>query len=84
MPRAKWRLTAIADFTPKVLGEPSAAHSEGSQILMKSVFLLVGGRLPILFVKETLKSPVNARLIAQTISSANCLGVKLPSHLKTL
>jgi hypothetical protein len=28
--KAKWRLTAIADLTPKELGEPYAAHSEVS------------------------------------------------------
>jgi hypothetical protein len=43
--KAKWRLTAVANFTPKELGEPSAAHSEVSIMSMKSVFLAVGGRL---------------------------------------
>jgi hypothetical protein len=38
--KAKWRSTAVASFTPKELGEPSAAHSEVSQMSMKSVFLL--------------------------------------------
>jgi hypothetical protein len=45
--KAKWRLTAVANFTPKELvGEPSAAHSEVSQMSMKSVFLPVSGWIP--------------------------------------
>jgi hypothetical protein len=44
--KAKWCLIAVANFTPKKLGEPSAAHSEVSQMSMKSVFLAVGGRIP--------------------------------------
>ena len=44
--KAKWRSTAVANFTPKELEEPSAAHWEVSQMLMKSVFLAVGGRIP--------------------------------------
>jgi hypothetical protein len=44
--KAKWRSTAVANFTPKKLGEPSAAHSEVSQMSMKSVFLAVDGRIP--------------------------------------
>ena len=43
--KAKWRSTAVANFTPKELGEPSAAHSEVSKMSMKSVFLAFGGRL---------------------------------------
>jgi hypothetical protein len=43
--KAKWRSTAVANFTPKKLGEPSASHTEVSQMLMKSVFLAVGGRI---------------------------------------
>jgi hypothetical protein len=44
--KAKWRSTAVANFTPKELEEPSAAHWEVSQMSMKSVFLAVGGRIP--------------------------------------
>jgi hypothetical protein len=44
--KAKWRSTAIANFTPKKLGEPSVAHLEVSQMFMKSVFLVVSGWIP--------------------------------------
>jgi hypothetical protein len=44
--KAKRRSTAVANFTPKELGEPSANHSEFSKMLMQSVFLAVGGWLP--------------------------------------
>jgi hypothetical protein len=50
--KAKCRSTAIADFTPKELGEPSTAHSEVSKMSMTSVFLAVGGRLPQLLGVE--------------------------------
>ena len=50
--KAKWRSTAVATFTPKELGEPSAAHSEVSKMSMTSVFLAVGGRLPQLLGGE--------------------------------
>jgi hypothetical protein len=50
--KAKWRSTAVADFTPKELGEPYVAHSEVSKMLMKSVFLAVGVRLPQLLGGE--------------------------------
>jgi hypothetical protein len=33
--KAKWRLTVVANCTPKNLEEPSAAHSEVSQMLTK-------------------------------------------------
>jgi hypothetical protein len=52
MPRAKWCLTTITNFIPKELGEPSTPHSGGSQIFMKSIFLLVGKWLPQLLWGE--------------------------------
>jgi hypothetical protein len=50
--KAKWRSTAVANFTPKELGEPYAAHSEVSKMSMKSVFLAAGIRLPQLLGGE--------------------------------
>jgi hypothetical protein len=50
--KAKWRLTAVPDFTPKELGKPYAAQSEVSKMSMKSVFLQVGVRLPQLLEGE--------------------------------
>jgi hypothetical protein len=50
--KAKWPLTAVADFTPKELGEPSAANSEVSKMSMTSVFLAVSGWLPQLLGSE--------------------------------
>jgi hypothetical protein len=57
-PRATWLCREMptakcsTNFTSKELREPSASHSEGSQILMKIVFLLVGGQLPQLLGGE--------------------------------
>jgi hypothetical protein len=44
--KAKWCSTAVINFTPKELGEPSTAHSEVSKLSMKSVFFSVGAWLP--------------------------------------
>jgi hypothetical protein len=50
--KAKWRSTAVADFTPKEFGAAYAAQSEVSKMSMKSVFLAVGVRSPQLLGGE--------------------------------
>jgi hypothetical protein len=50
--KAKWRSTAITNFTPKKFWAASAAYSEVSKMLMKSGFLAVGKRSPQLLGGE--------------------------------